>query len=816
MNTCFVFQLNIWRNGSNCNLQLDWSESQENLSASLEYPSEFTRLHRDWKKSYLKAYPSPSRGRVENDGSIPPLKSNQNSQAETAKQELLSKFHQWLGGEALLDIRHRIQQEANHRVLHRRRIRGSDRCVDLLIACNDTELERLPWEAWRLGPNDKRLENLRISRTIFNVGDEPVFVEKKPRPGGSRILAILANASDLECLETDRKVVRSLAKIAGKVELVEFTSEQTGAEFREKIKEKLRDDRGWDVLIFAGHSNETEWTRGRIELAPHVSLEISEIEEDLKIAKNFGLRLAIFNSCNGLSIANSLIKCGLSQVVVMREPIHDEAASVFLEHFCQSFAARNDVHDAVLSACKYFESERYIYPSAHLIPSLFRHPSPDANLFRLEPYGWRRFWRTWRPTRGEAIALGTTLIVGSMVPVQDLLFDLRTFTQAVYRDTTEQFPQNAQPPVLLIAIDQESVNQAIADFEDFQVWPMDRRYLADLVNKLSDFQVKTIGIDYEIYTQERGEEELIDSIQTAIEQQQSWLVFAVNKRKNRKVFPKVASPTWSFEGDINFFRWEVEFPTDETCAETCPFAYLLALSNLLNLIDSTLIDLPQPSLQSKRNFQQEVSSFIYQESDPNQVVTSLKRAESPFGWSSIIDFSIPTKQVYDRIPAWQFRKLGLPNPEVQQKFERQVAIIASDEYQEATDKFSVPLAIEYWCHWSSEREFNKEKCPQHFTGGETHAYMVYHLLSQHRVTLIPNHWMILIAALLGKSTTLILLKQPKKARERKRWILIYTTGIFGITGLQLYISASVLIPYCVPAFIFWFFVKTAFRSKHYA
>lgn len=90
------------------------------------------------------------------------------------------------------------------------------------------------------------------------------------------------------------------------------------AELKAKISAAIADERGWDVLFFAGHSNETVLTGGELAIAPNVSLSISEITPQLLKAKQRGLQFALFNSCSGLTLANSLIDLGLSQVAVMR------------------------------------------------------------------------------------------------------------------------------------------------------------------------------------------------------------------------------------------------------------------------------------------------------------------------------------------------------------------------------------------------------------------------------------------------------------------------------------------------------------------
>ncbi len=414
-----IFQLNIWCHGSNCTVQLAWGERQQ-LSASLKYPTNLTQLYQNWQQCYLRAYPVLTRGRAKTDFNLPPPSMDWKHETEKAEKVLLQAFHRWLGGEELLAIRQKIQKE----------VVGNHSCVELLVACNNIDLARLPWEAWQLGSQDAPLANLRISRTLLDIRDESVWVEPKQKRGQARILVILGNTSELN-LQADRKALQVLSKVA-KVEFVQFERRQKAEgrgqkdeepfpcaleirDFRQRITKAIADERGWDMLIFAGHSNEGNLTGGIIELAPQVFLSISEISSALLQAKEQGLKVAIFNSCSGLSIAESLIKLGFPQVLVMRERIHDEVAEVFLKQLCQSLAAYQDIQQAMLDACQYCEQEKITYPSAYLIPSLFRHPSLATELFHFERSRWKRLWRDWQPSRREAIAFGATLLLSLMV-----------------------------------------------------------------------------------------------------------------------------------------------------------------------------------------------------------------------------------------------------------------------------------------------------------------------------------------------------------------------------------------------------------------
>jgi len=146
-----------------------------------------------------------------------------------------------------------------------------------------------------------------------------------------------------------------------------------------QITTAITDKRGWDLLLFAGHSNETRITGGELAIAPNVSITLSELAPYLKIAKQRGLQFALFNSCSGLDIAKFLVDLGFNQVAVMREPIHNKVAQEFLVQFLRSMAQYRDAHDALLIASQFLKLEKNLtYPSSALIPSLFCRPGQEV------------------------------------------------------------------------------------------------------------------------------------------------------------------------------------------------------------------------------------------------------------------------------------------------------------------------------------------------------------------------------------------------------------------------------------------------------
>ena len=92
-------------------------------------------------------------------------------------------------------------------------------------------------------------------------------------------------------------------------------------------------------------------------------------------------------------------------------------------------------------------------------------------------------------------------------------------------------------------------------------------------------------------------------------------------------------------------------------------------------------------------------------------------------------------------------------------------------------------------------------------GAEFHAYMIHHWLNRHFVWLIPSGWLVILAALLGKTTTLYFNEQ-----YQFRQILLLTAG-YGILSLQLFVSANILLPWLLPATLYWLYVLPSVQEK---
>jgi hypothetical protein len=808
-----AFRLQVKQRHEFCDFELSWGKGL-GIPATLSYPELLISKYEEWRNAYLNSYRNLQRGRLINSTSINLPADYLHTRLVKAEVAMLSEFHKWLRNADLFEMRTEIASAT--KALSEQEYIG----VDVFVSCNSPTLMRLPWEVWEIGEGALE-EAIRIVRTSSHIRHELA----QHRKGKARILVIVGYDEKIDFQE-DKQDVRRVLNGVAEVEFVGWQPGQDQVNLKTDICDAITNQKGWDVLFFAGHSNESPLMGGELGIAPGVSLSIHEIEKPLIQAKKHGLQFAIFNSCSGLDIAESLIKIGLSQVAVMREPIHNQVAREFLVRFLEVLAEYRDVHDAVRSACQHLKLEKYCtYPSGYLIPSVFCHP--DAVLFQLKPSGFKQWIQKWLPTQKEALALGTVLLLSLLPPVQDglsyiqdYLLDRRTWTQAVYRNLTDQMPSATPPPVLLVQIDQESITQGKIDQR--KINPIDRTYLATLINQLSALKASVIGLDYVLDSPTLEDRVLAESVHKSIADQGTWFVFAAIKKEvpgELGVTANIVNPNSSLQGYIDAWPQYVELlPANADCTRVCPFAYLLALVRTIN--QSPLSpNLRQARLQNPRNLRASVIAYLKQGNSQNHRLAYLKQAHLPAITSfsekfsqlwlqPIIDFSIPPKQVYDPIPAWKLQGL---DESARLRLKQQVAIIAPGGYEGAgitlnEDNLQIPLAVAYWRKQGKRGDYS-----QAFTGGEVHAYAIHHLLTQRLVVPIPDLWMIGVAVLLGKGTTQVLLEQQ---RQQRRWmigLLATATAGYGLAGLQIYISGAVLLPWFLPSAVFWMYILLAFR-----
>jgi hypothetical protein len=794
------FNLKIQLIEKTCLFELAWGDSQQ-LNATLTYPQTIANLYHAWQQFYLKYYKNSFRGKVADIGTIAPPPIDLRAKLVEAETKFLYEFRYWLRSAELYQIRATIAKIKN---------------VDVFLTCNSLELERLPWEAWNIGNDFAVNSDIRIVRKPINI-TKPNTIPIRHRK--ARILAILGDDTGLG-FEAEKKALKSLKKVVD----VKFIGWEPGKDInqlKQDIVDNLSDKIGWDILFFAGHSNETNLTGGEIVIAPNHALYLNEIQAPLSIAKENGLQVAIFNSCSGLSIANKLIDLGFSQVAIMREPIHNKVAIEFFIQFSQALAEYKDVHQSLLQASEYLQQKNYIYPSSYLIPSLFRHPAAD--LFRIEPSGFKQLIKYIKPTALETAVISVLALISLQLPVQSWLLEKRVLTQAVYRQLTNQVDTTTTPPVLLVEIDNESINKAGIS----NPRPINREYLARIVDKLVELKATVVGIDYLLDRPNKKDTILSKSIKTGLTSSQSRrFVFATTRDNNGNwltINPQIATDNWSLFGEIELLPWYMQLlPSTNDNPKRRPFAALLALSQQLQQLPQS----PQPKLENKQQFWTQINTYINNDVNNRTILKTERSRLQPLTAFSyylsqmwlhpIIDFSIPPKQIYQIIPAWKLLENRItlsPNLPIPPS-PPPIILVAPGGYGEAgtskdnEDNFELPAAMRYW-----KNQDNPNNTRGVLTGGKAHAYMTHHYLKNRMVIPIPDLWMIGLMIILGKITSLHLSKNPEQ--NRKYLILITISyATISLISLQLYISsAAILLPWLLPTITFWFYVLSAVTKK---
>lgn len=760
--------------------ELQWGQGQ--LSAIVDYPDRLIKAYQIWRCAYIKFYRELSasnnhlRGKIINQGNLKAQANNQQQLVE-GQMRLVGEFEQWLCQERLEPLRRQILTLAQA---------GS---VDLMIATKATELIFLPWESWQLQP--ERPEQIRICRTMPGL---PPLSLKRKRRGKLRLLAIFGYNERLN-LAVDRQI---MAQLENYVEITYLEPQPPLLVWKQKIAEVLKDPLGWDLLFFAGHSDANGLTGGELSLAPGVSLAMGEIIPYLKHSP--GLRLAIFNSCDGVDIARSLLSIGTESVIVMREPIHDRVAQEFLKQLINNLATGYIDIQAALDQARnsLLYDHSLTYTSTYLVPSLFRHP--QAELLQLQRQGRSQRLRQWLPSRRQWLVLGIISALSLMPGVSRFLLEERWWWQAVYRDLTQQLPDQS-PPVVFVSIDPKSIQQAkIGD-----PMPMDRAYLAELLDAIAPYQPKVVGIDYLFdRSQPQNDRLLAHSVRKSVSQG-VWLVFAAIDTPSGEVVgvnpeTNIADPRWSLEGSINSIPSHLRLPPNKVeYNQSCPFAYLLAL------IWANSGDL-SPSLDGDHPLDLQ----LWQQPRKNSSIARPDLAELGNHWLTtwaayfgqlwlrpLVDYSIPQQQVYQTIPAWQLLAQSQSIPQ------DAIVILGPGGYEEAgisrSDNYPNPRARRYWQLRGGESGNSL------LVGAEIHAYGVHHFLTGRMVVPVADLWAVLLAAV-GAKGLLLWLNHASVPRSRAIAFLILTTVLTGWGSLQLYITSAVLVPWLMPTATLWLYV----------
>jgi CHASE2 domain-containing sensor protein len=370
-----------------------------------------------------------------------------------------------------------------------------DDSIRVQIRTDDPQLQKLPWHLWHW------LESRQVEVELNFLTHQPLTVTPPKKTDGKvRILAILGHRSGID-VDADRQLLERLPHAE-----VLFLVEPTRQDFSDRLWEKP-----WDILFFAGHS-ETEGDRGRIYLNPTDSLTLDELWYGLCQAVKQGLQLAIFNSCDGLGLAQQLGDLQLPKLVVMRELVSDRVAQAFLRYFLDAFAYEASFALAVRKARERLQGLEDECPCASWLPAIIAHPHSQVltwdGLRQLPPSSPlpqppKLRQESWKQALVTSIALASVMMgIRSLGFLQT--WELKTFDRLMQLQPDEP----PDPRITIITITEADIQ---AQNPEARQGSLANDTLDRLLQKLNTHQPRIIGLDiYRPFTLSAKEQRLVN------------------------------------------------------------------------------------------------------------------------------------------------------------------------------------------------------------------------------------------------------------------------------------------------------------------
>ncbi len=389
------------------------------------------------------------------DGSI----SQRHEDCRQLEAQLRAQLNSWLLSESFRSIRDDLLPH----------LKFPEDEVRLLISTRSSQLRQVPWLLWDLVEQSPKVE---VALSF------PDYKSPPPKKLSSqkfvRILAILGNSIGID-IKADRQLLESLPN--AKTTFLEDRQSQ-------EIKDHLW-NQSWDILFFAGHSR-TEGNTGQIYINEQDSLTIVEFRQALSNAIANGLHLAIFNSCDGLGLAAQLQELQIPQVIVMREPVPDLVAQSFLKYLLEALRCGQSLYLGVRQARDRLKEDlEGKFPCASWLPVICQNPATTPTTGTLS--------RILLDRRRLSTMLLLSVAITSGVLGVRLLGGLQTWELQAYDSLMRSRPEEEQDLRLLIV----TVTEDDLDLPEQRQksGSLSNLALAQLLNKLAQFQARTIGLD---------------------------------------------------------------------------------------------------------------------------------------------------------------------------------------------------------------------------------------------------------------------------------------------------------------------------------
>jgi CHASE2 domain-containing sensor protein len=401
-------------------------------------------------------------------------------ECQQAAEQLRVRFNHWLQAESFRSIREKWLEKLQ-----------PDQRVRVILQTNDYRLQKLPWHLWDLVE--------RFSQVEIAMG-APTYEQILTTTQNSttvKILAILGNSQGIDT-QADRTQLEQLTNAS-----IEFLVEPRSQDLSDRLWEQP-----WDILFFAGHSStDPTGETGLMSINSTENLTISQLKYALQKAVERGLKLAIFNSCDGLGLAREFASLQIPQLIVMREPVPDRVAQTFLKYFLEAFSRGESLYLAIREARERLQGLEVQFPCASWLPVIFQNPAeipptwdslsrrnnslptvaenaPNPQVSKLQP--------KVRPHATLVLPLISLGISALVLGVRHIGF-LQSWELKAFDHLQQHQPDEPPDSRILIV----TVTEA-----DVQAQPQSQRRgslsdvaLAKLLDKLEAYQARVIGLD---------------------------------------------------------------------------------------------------------------------------------------------------------------------------------------------------------------------------------------------------------------------------------------------------------------------------------
>ncbi|AFY36405.1 CHASE2 domain-containing protein [Calothrix sp. PCC 7507] len=389
--------------------------------------------------------------------------------------ELKTLFNHWLSADSFLNIDRKLRTQ----------LTPKDE-IHLVIVAENSQVLKLPWCLWDF-LSDYPQSEIALSPPEYARSLKLAINKAKKKV---KILCVLGNSSDIN-VSQDQQILEKLPDGD-----VKFLVEPTSPELNENLWQSE-----WDILFFAGHSSSQD--KGCIQINSTESLTIDQLKYGLKKAISNGLKLAIFNSCDGLGLAQDLADLHLPQVIVMREPVPDRVAQEFLKSFLSAFAGGESLYISVREAREKLQGLEGEFPCAAWLPVICQNPAeiPSAwwewcgkqNSVRLLP-NRRELRRIFVCSLVNTLLVGGIRFLGLLSPLELWAFDLLM---------RSRIPEKPDDRILVVTVTPEDVQ---AQGLEPRFGSLSDATLNRLLQKLAKSQPAAIGLDiYRDYPSQKPE-----------------------------------------------------------------------------------------------------------------------------------------------------------------------------------------------------------------------------------------------------------------------------------------------------------------------